>query len=617
MIGGQRWQHLARRLPVDVVALVVIFAVVVLSRRPFIRHGVVFNDPSWYFHFGHRALRGDVPYRDYIFQVGPLPIYVDAAFQKIMGVKYIASMYAALSIHVLRVFVVWMVARRLAGWTAAALLCLFCMFDLYFGWAHHWSWQYAQLFLLMGGLCFVLASRASSERRALWWYAAAGFSCGLLVSARQATAATTGALLLVTTAILVARGQLARRRFVVLWTGFAAAFVIMFGLLACAGALGPAIQQIFLDAPQKKSLSGVVAVLDAVSGGAAVIYQVPWWAGVLRYLALPLVLVFAVLYLARQGERGVAPSSIAALGIPISLIVGLATRYADLFYFADVPRCWFTATTALAALAPDRLRAWLRIEPMIAIGLGALPLASDWALEMSYPGRGWGDWPALATGAVMLALASGWVTARAKIALCAVLAVTGLIHFTVFWHAGLNPIAKVEASDGVLRDTQFASRLPELRGMLISESRDRALAWLTKQVPRGSTCFVYGTIPVIYDLLRCHNPSRLDVTIPDFLTAQDAEDTIATLRAHPPDYLIAQETSFMNPPLSADLEGRVEVYSEINSPAAKAMYLGLRHMLDQYDDLGTVGDAIGPALAQQALGHWDTLQAVRLYRRKR
>jgi 4-amino-4-deoxy-L-arabinose transferase-like glycosyltransferase len=577
----------------------------------------VFNDPSWYFHFGHRALLGDVPYRDYIFQVGPLPIYVDALFQKLMGVKYIASMYAALFIHVLRVFVAWMLARRLAGGPAAALLCVFCAFDLYFGWAHHWSWQYAQLFLLLAGLCIVLASRATAERRARWWFALAGLSCGLVVSARQPTAMTSGAILLVATAILVVRSHLTRQRFIALWLGFAAAIVLVFGPLACAGALGSAIQQMFLDAPEKKSVSVVTAVLDAVSGGAAVIYQVPWWAGLLRYLALPIALVASVLYLAAHSEHRVPQRSLAAVLLPFALVIALATRYADLFYFADVPRCWFTATTALAALAPDRMRAWLRVEPMIAVALGALPLAADWALEMSYPGRGWGDWPALATGAVMLALSSGWLTARAKTVLCATLCAASLIHLAVFLIAGLNPFAKIEASDGRLDETQFQTRAPELRGMHVSESRQKALAWLSSQIPRGSTCFMYGTIPMIYDLLRCHNPTRLDVTIPDFLTARDAEDTIAILRAHPPDYLIAQEMSFMNPPLSVDIEGRVEVYSEINSDASKAMYLGLRHMLDQYDDLGLVGDAIGPALAKQAKGHWDTLQAVRLYHRKR
>jgi hypothetical protein len=611
-----RLRSFARRLPIDAVALLVIAVVVVVSRRPFIRHGVVFNDPSWYFHFGHRALRGDVPYRDYVFQVGPLPIYVDALFQKLMGVKYIASMYAALLIHVLRVFVVWMLARRLAGAAAAALLCGFCAFDLYFGWAHHWSWQYAQLFLLLGGLCLVLATRAASERGALWWYALAGLSCGLLVSARQPTAVTAGAILMATTAILMIRGQLSRRVFVALWLGFAAALVLVFGLLACAGALGPAIQQMFLDAPQKKSVSALTAVIDALSGGSAVMYRVRWWAGLLRYLALPTALVGGALYLAAHGDRALPRRTLAAALIPLALVVGLATRYAELFYFADVPRSWFTATTALAALAPDRLRAWLRVEPIVAIGLGGLPLASDWALEMSYPGRGWGDWPALATGAVMLAIASGWLSRRAKTALCAVWCAAGVIHLAVMLAAGLNPFAKTEASDGPLADTRFEVRAPELRGMQVSESRERAFTWLSKQVPRGSTCFMYGTIPVVYDLLRCHNPTRLDVTIPDFLTSRDAEDAVATLRAHPPDYLIAQEMSFMNPPISADLEGRIEVYSELNSDAAKAMYLGLRHMLDQYEDLGLVGDAIGPGLAEQAKGHWDTLQAVRLYRRK-
>ena len=129
-----------------------------------------------------------------------------------------------------------------------------------------------------------------------------------------------------------------------------------------------------------------------------------------------------------------------------------------------------------------------------------------------------GDWPALATGAVMLALASGWLTARAKTALCATLCAASLIHVTVFLCTGSNPFAKVEASDGKLDETQFLARAPELRGMRVSESRQKALAWLTKQVPRGSTCFMYGTIPIIYDLLRCKNPTRLDVTIPDFLT---------------------------------------------------------------------------------------------------
>jgi hypothetical protein len=74
----------------------------------------------------------------------------------------------------------------------------------------------------------------------------------------------------------------------------------------------------------------------------------------------------------------------------------------------------------------------------------------------------------------------------------------------------------------------------------------------------------------------------------------------------------------MNPPLSADLEGRVEYYSVMNSSASKAMYLGLRRLvIDQYDDLGLVADVIGPTLTKQSVWAWDSPPSTRLYRRRR
>src|SRR5216683_2873756 len=83
-------RHFSRRIPADVIALVAITVGVIVTHVPFERHGMCFNDPSWYFHFGRRVLDGDVPYRDFVFQVGPLPIYTDAAFQKIFGSTYVA-----------------------------------------------------------------------------------------------------------------------------------------------------------------------------------------------------------------------------------------------------------------------------------------------------------------------------------------------------------------------------------------------------------------------------------------------------------------------------------------------------------------------------------------------
>jgi hypothetical protein len=73
---------------------------------------------------------------------------------------------------------------------------------------------------------------------------------------------------------------------------------------------------------------------------------------------------------------------------------------------------------------------------------------------------------------------------------------------------------------------------------------------------------------------------------------------------------------WMSPPISLDLEGRIERYDSWNPRASMALHLGLRSIIDQYDSVGTVADALGPDLAKQASERWDVIDAVRLYRRR-
>jgi hypothetical protein len=604
------------RIPIDLVVLLAIAILVVVTHRPYIRRGMCFNDPSWYFHFGQRALAGDVPYRDYIFQVGPLPVYVDAAFQSIFGSKYIASMYAALFIKIIRIFVAWSIARRLANRPAAALLIIFCAFDPLFSFAHHWSTHYAQLFFTLAGLFFVLASR-NEGRRALLYLALAGCSAALVVSARQSSAVMIGVTLLGATAILTWRKEyFTRQRFIALWAGFAGGLILVFGVLAIAGAAGDAIQQMFLDAPAKKGVHGVAAILDAISGGALVAGpDFKWWSGFLVFLGAPCLVVGLSVYIAsRKGELSAGATGM--MIVPIALLVGFYTRYSTLAFFSDVPRIFLSVTVAFAVLAPARLRTWFGLEPLVAIGLGALPLASDWALEMSFPGRGWGDAPALVVGTILVSLASTRIPLRVKTALCAALAVAGLTHVIVLLRAGYNPFAKDTAGDGSLAETRFKVRNPATAGLVINESRKKALEWMQSQVTPNSSCFVYANLPVLYTLLDCRNPTRVDSTAADFITADDANTAIATLRANPPDFIIAHEKSWMSPPLTLDLEGKLEHYDGLNPKASHALHIGLRSLLADYESVGTVAEAIGPELTKQAALQWDLIDATRIYRRK-
>ncbi len=610
-----RLRRLAAAIPIDGAAFVAIAIVVISVRAPFAHYGMPFNDASWYFHFGRRALHGDVPYRDYIFQVGPLPIYVDAAFQRVFGSTYTASDYAGIFVHVLRVFVVWMLVRRLAGGRCAALACVFVALDEANGFAHHWSWSYAELFISLSALFLIMGMR-SSERRALVHFALAGLSAGLVVSSRQATVVTLALVLLVTTVAMLWRGQLDRRRAIALWLGFAAAFVIVFGALALAGAAGAGFQQMFLDAPQKKNVTGLIAALDAITGG-TINNGEPWWTGLLRFTLLPATLIAGLMWLAaRHGATSIAARTIAAIGIAAAIVVGLVTRDANIDFFLDVPRILFTVVTTLAILWPSRLERWFGVEPLVAIALVGLPLASDWALQMSLPGRGWDDFPALALGVLLFPLASAHVRANVKVTLCAIFATLALLHFGLRLNADWNPFENLEATDGTLSENAFVDSHPALADHRIPQARQRALAWLRSQVPPGSTCFMYGVMPVLYDLVDCRNPTRLDVTIPDFMTAADVAQTIAILRDHPPDFLLAHDLAWMNPPISLDLGG--QPWGGLNPAAAKSLQVGLHSLLDRYESLGLVSDGIGPELAAQAgqWTHWDQLQGLHVYRRR-
>ena len=558
-------------------------------------------------------LDGEVPYRDFVFQVGPAAIYVDAAFQAIFGSKLVASLYAAVALHALRVFAVFALARRLAGVAPAALLATFCAFDLTFGAAHHWSWSYAQLSLTLSVLCIASASRSAREGR---WLVLAGLTAGLVVASRQATAVLVGGLFLaMTIAYATTRRRAQLRRMGGVWLGFLAAFVIVFGALAVAGALLPAVQQMFIEAPEKKGANTVRGVVDALSGGALVMPEMSWGPGLVRYLVLPVAATGLALRLVRaRSDETVSAGSVGVLLIPCAVAGGLLLEYGQV-ELNDAIRTFFIAVTAVALVAPDRFQQWFGIEPLLGTLLVGLPLASDLAVEMSFPGRGWTDYASLLVGAVCLVLASSRVRDRTKVVLCGGFALCGLMHYGWFLQAQRNPFAVPGASDQPSGGARFTLDQSMFEGLRMSEARKRAIEWLQQQVPAGSGCFLYGTDSALYDVLDCTNPTRIDTTIPDFISIRDAVDALAILGRAPPAFILSQETSLGNVPLTSS-NARWDLWKDLNQEAAVAMHDGLRALLVRYEDVGLVGDAVGPRLAGDLATTWDNLQSIRIYRRK-
>ncbi len=577
-----------RDVPVDLIALFAIAIAIAVTHVPYLRSGMCWNEPSALFHYGHRVLHGDVPHADFVLHGGPLPVYVDAAFQGALGGTYKASLTAALAITILRVFVMWMLARRLAGIPAAAALAVFCALDPVFAHAHHASTAYVSLFVTLGGLLLLLASRADG-RRELGYLAAAGLAVALVAWARPAVGLMLGAAVLAITAILLRRGEyFTRRRLAALWGGCAAGLALLVAVLLAAGALGPAIEQLILD-PSRKEAFGLESALDAWLGGAPIDLSLTWWGTVLASFALPAAVVAGMLYLLAR-DREVSPRMVAALAIPAGIAFGIQTRYASLNLFSDLPRLLLLAVVALAVSSPDRARRWLGLEPIAAVALAALPLASDW----SYPGAAWSETSVHVAGALLIMLATARVAPRAKAIACLLLALAAATHFIIVKRRH-NPFAHPRAMDASLGKNRYPAvvngkRHPLLLGHRLNQARATALEWLGSRIAPGSTCFIHGNLPALYTLLGCENPTRVDTTAASLITGADAAAATAALRAAPPEHLLVHETQ--------QLAGEL------------ALELG------RYAPVGTVGEMLGEELAKQAAAQWDGIDAVRLYRRK-
>lgn len=605
-------------VPVDVWALFIIAIAMVLTHSTWMRRGMCWNEPSWLFHFAKRTVvDGAVPYRDYVFPDGPLPIYVEAAMQALFGGTYVVSLWTALLVETLRVFVVWLIVRRVAGVVPAALVAVFCALDPMFSYAHHWTTPYAQLFGTLAALCLLAAARANEDAAPRdRYFVLAGVCIGALVSARTDVALATAAMLLVATTVMTLRRHtLTTRQYAALWAGCAATYVLVGVVLAVQGAFGDAVEQTVFSMSDITGVGGAGAVIDALTGGSATADGQAWWAGLLLFLALPAIVV-ALTVAAANRTREVPLALVGLLVLPAGIVIAVSTRFAGLYLLSDVPRAFFTLTTALAVLWPERLRTWFGVEPLTAIALGGLPLASDWALETTFPGRGWGDASSLVIGAVLFSMATAHLARRTKVVIAGLLALAGVLHIAIARYEMINPVARPEAADGTLRETNRRSDDRILRGLKLSKVRLDALAWVRSTIPAGSTCFIYGNTPALYTLLRCDNPTRLDVTSIHFASPRAAAEAIEQLRRTPPDYLIVHESQWISPPYWQDLGGDIANYKGINRESQRIMHVGLREIANgTYEPVGVLREVLGDAVANRAAAQWDRVDMMAIYRR--
>ena len=601
----------------DAVTFTGILLFTYVTHAAVVTHGLPWADAAMFFHFGHKLVAsGKIPFRDYVFQVGPLPIYVDAAFQKVFGSSYVASLWAGTALKATLAFVVQLFAARWVNRLAGVLLAVFLVLDPAFAFQHHWSTPYALLFALLAIFAFCRAQERPAQRTA--WLAASGAFVACIVSARQSgfVVATVAALLV--TAALAVRDHafMNRRALASFWGGFAGVLGVFAAILFAQGALVETVRALLLEAPAKKSVLDLVVVLDMLSGGALVEHRPPFTPATafFYYNGLPLLVSFIVLVALRRRSRQDAGGAL-LLTIPLAIALTRISSHWAYGALDDLPRVFGMVCLGLAVVAPRTATRMLGIPASMLAMMLALLLALEAALEASYFGRGWVDVASMVALALLVGLRTNRIGGRTKTLLAAAFALVGVIDAAWLRGRGFDPFAKDDMFEGTLADARFESAAPAARGMTMDESKALVTAWLRERIQPGDSCFVYGTSSMLYDLLECENPSRLDITIADFFSERDGVEAVRALEAHPPTWIVAAETHWTNPDLATPFTGDDSIYlTGPNAAAAKVLHLGVQGLLGRYEVFGETSAALRPDLLPQAEAHPEKPHRFRLYR---
>jgi hypothetical protein len=643
MSGPQRWRRCLR----EAAAIGAVLLASAATTWPWSLRGFNLSDQSWPFHFGRRLLAGEWPYRDYVFQTGPLPVLLDAGFQTAFGPAYLSALLAAFAVKTAALLALYGLFRAGSGRAVSAALSagFGCLMPL----VCHSAYYHADLFLIAAAGCFVWAERLAP--RAAGLHFAAGLMLAGLVGSRQSTAVFCIPLALAAAARFAAEpgSRAARTLLLPLAGGLAAGTAALAGLLAAHGALADAVAQMFLDAPQKKMIAPAEAVADAVFGGFSLgDAGVTQPEDLLRYNAVPLLWAAAAVAVAwavcrfagRRGADGggsrfpAAVLTLSAAGAVVGLLpdavaplnalglhlgAGSWGPFAERFTY-DIPR--WTAALALPAAVFPPTTAWFRHAcdrlglPAGATALtAALVVGSVWALQVSHPGRNyvthaWRANPLTLLAAVAPLAVSARVPGRVRAMIAAAFLAAAAIPPALEIASG-TLISRFTPGGGMSDCTESAGS-PLLAGVRMSREKAYALDRLADRIRPGDGLFVYGSGPALYTLLGARNPTRLDSVYIDFFTAADADRAIADLRADPPEWILdmAYNGDVREPYDPVALRGRPFRHERL-----VRLHEALREMLAGYElaaDIGAEYRTGGRPTAddQDAPLDW------RLYRRK-
>jgi hypothetical protein len=581
------------------------------SSFPWSLRGMNWSDFSFIFHYANKLIHGYFPYRDYVFNTGVLPIVFDYLSQKFLGERYLSSLILALFIKFLSVGIIYAILSKLKSGGKALIISTGFAFSTPL--IYNASYFYSDLFLCISFFFIILAEdklMAMHERPLILvqaYFCFAAFFVGLnVLGARQSTGIISAFLTLISVSVITVRKpqDYLKILFVPWLSGLLIGIAAPLPILLLNDALLQAIQQIFLDAVQKKSVGGLFNVLDALTGGLygsntyqnfsdfQIIFSFTLSFIVVGFL-LSLFFEKDILIKNRLGyvnsqETGFIVLLICFLcGMVIleffrSSGMGLGTLGNTLSY--DIPRILFTILFFLVLIFKDIFKRYLGLPDLSFILIFALVLSSVWSLQLSWPGRGY-----ISVGYDLVNFMIAFLVMTIIVSSTKVKThlknrfsiIFFLINFTIFIGLLFGQEFQFNSYDGSYRDNQYSLNHPIASLIKVSRYKSVVFSKMRDEIKSGDSCFVYGSGQVLYTLLDCKNPTRIDNMFYDNYTLKNAQEAVSSLGLHPPRWIIENVDK---DPVSIDkaFDGSPYFYGPFNQIAPKVIHTGLRRLIKDY-----------------------------------
>jgi 4-amino-4-deoxy-L-arabinose transferase-like glycosyltransferase len=439
-----------------------------------------------------RILRGQVPYRDFFSELGPVSFYLQALFFKLGSIDILSLRLTAWLLGGATAGLLYILARKILRplWAvaAAAIFPLIC-YPMVYRVSHHW---WADFFLLLTVLALSAGLARdpgqTGESRSIWCASAGALAATTLLTMQSKGfwAILMGVLFLWTEHWFSASSEQRFRRVLSFLAGTAVALGLMAGYFATQSALGAWIDanlvflftnyRVYLDVPQASAIQNLLHIGRLAFSQPSVHFTLYFIGDIFFFFLAPVVALGgsgARLFTARRHPQMDTP-------IVFLLLLQAAGAFLSESHSPDTAHLIWGSPLLLILFAYQwerlRARASRLKRPLRIAGMGVI------ALTLFAAGR----------KAIMVLKVDGAVESR-----------RGVLY--------VRPD----------RAAQTQARIDAIE----------------RRVPTGGETFFYPYMAEIYFLTATRNPTRYDVLLPDFHRPEQIEEALASLQRARPAYV--------------------------------------------------------------------------------